>query len=78
MKVVATQSFLTLCNSLDCSPPGSSVYGIFQTRGLEWVTVAFSSRSSQPGIVGRFFPVSATKAMGRKPVINITALYPKG
>ena len=31
----------TLCDPMDCSLPGSSVYGIFQTRVLEWVAIAF-------------------------------------
>ena len=31
-----------------CSPPGSSVYGIFQARILEWVAISFSRRFSQP------------------------------
>ena len=35
---------------MDCSPPGSSVHGIFQARLLEWVAISFSSGSSQPGI----------------------------
>ena len=35
MKV--TQSCLTLCDPMDCSPPGSSVHGILQARMLEWV-----------------------------------------
>ena len=35
MKVLVCQSSLTLCNPLDCSPPGSSVHGILQTRILE-------------------------------------------
>ena len=39
---------LTLCNPVDCSPPGSSVYGIPQTRILEWVAISFSRGSSQP------------------------------
>ena len=30
------QSCLTLCNLMDCSPPGSSVHGILQARILEW------------------------------------------
>ena len=38
------QSCLTLCDRMDCSPPGSSVYGILQTRILEWVTISFSIR----------------------------------
>ena len=37
-----TQSCLTLSNPMDCSPPGSSVHGIFQARVLEWVAVVFS------------------------------------
>ena len=32
-----TQSCPALCNPMDCSPPGSSVLGIFQARILEWV-----------------------------------------
>ena len=35
-------SCLTLCNSMDCSPPGSSVHGILQPRILEWVAISFS------------------------------------
>ena len=31
----------TLCNPMDCSPPGSSVHGILQARKLEWVAIAF-------------------------------------
>ena len=38
-----TQSCLTLSNPMDCSPPGSSVHGIFQARVLEWGAIAFSS-----------------------------------
>ena len=36
------QSCLTLSDPMDCSLPGSSVHGIFQTRVLEWVAIAFS------------------------------------
>ena len=36
------QSCLTLCDPMDCSPPGSSIHGIFQARVLEWVAIAFS------------------------------------
>ena len=43
-----TQSCLTLCNPMDCSPPGSSVHGILQARILEWVAISFSRGSSQP------------------------------
>ena len=37
-----TQSYLTPSDLMDCSPPGSSVHGIFQARVLEWVSFALS------------------------------------
>ena len=37
------QSCLTCRDPMDCSPPGSSIHGIFQARVLEWVVIAFSS-----------------------------------
>ena len=37
------QSCLTLCNSIDSSPPGSPVPGILQARTLEWVAISFSN-----------------------------------
>ena len=43
-----TWSCPTLCDPMDCSLPGSSVLGIFQTRILEWVAMSFSSGSSGP------------------------------
>ena len=36
VKVLVAQSCPTLCNPVDCSPPGSSVHGILQVRILEW------------------------------------------
>ena len=36
----------TLCDPMDCSPPGSSVHGIVQARTLEWVATPFSRGSS--------------------------------
>jgi len=38
---LVTQLCLTLCDPVDCSPPGSSVYGISQARILEWVAISF-------------------------------------
>ena len=67
-KVFVTQLWLTHCDLMDCSPPGSSVYGIFQARVLEWVAISFSRGSSRPRdrtciscIPGRFFTVWATR-----------------
>ena len=41
------QSCLTLCDPMDCSPPGSSVHGILQARILEGVAISSSRGSSQ-------------------------------
>ena len=65
----------TLCDPMDCSPPGSSVHGILQARILEWVAIFSSRGSSQPRdrthascsscIAGRFFtPEPPGKAKG--------------
>ena len=54
MRVVCAQSWPTLCDPTDCSPPGSSVHGILQARVLEQVAVPFSMGSSQPGDQTRF------------------------
>ena len=37
----------TLSDPMDCSPPGSSVHGIFQARVLEWGAIAFSEMKSK-------------------------------
>ena len=41
-----TLSCPTLSDPMDCSPPGSSVHGIFQARALEWGATAFSDNVS--------------------------------
>ena len=41
--VLVAQSCPTLCDPIDCSPPGSSVHGILQARILEWIAMPFSS-----------------------------------
>ena len=65
---IITQSCLTLCDPMDCSPPGSYVPGILQARILEWVDIPFSRGSSQRRdqtqvscIAGRCFMVWATR-----------------
>ena len=42
------QSCPTLCNPMDCSPPASSVHGIFQARILEWAAISSARGSSHP------------------------------
>ena len=62
------QSYLTLCDPIDCSLPGSSVREIFQATVLERIAISFSKGSSQPRartrvsrIVDRRFTVWATR-----------------
>ena len=61
------QSCMTLCDPMDCSPPGSSVHGILQARILEWVAISFSrgssltrDRTQVSRVAGRLFTVWAT------------------
>ena len=66
-----TQSCPTLCNPMDCSPPGSSVHRLLQIRIMEWIAIPSSrgsSQGSQPRdqtqvscIAGRFFTIWATR-----------------
>ena len=39
---VLSHSVVSLCDPMDCSPPGSSVRGILQARILEWVAISYS------------------------------------
>ena len=71
-----------LCNPVDCSLPGSSIYGIFQARILEWVVISFSRRSSQPRdwtrvshIVRRCFTIWATREV--KSIIVPLIYFPR-
>ena len=75
-----TQLCPSLCDPLDCSLPGFSVHGIFQTRILEWVAISFSRRSSWPRdwthlscIAGRLFTIEPPG----KP-LHFLHLRPKG
>ena len=46
-----TQSCPTLSDPMDCSLPGSSIYGIFQARVLEWGAIAFSGAVCSLGLL---------------------------
>ena len=48
VKELGAQACPILRDSLNCSPPGSSVRGILQARILEWVVIPFSKASSPP------------------------------
>ena len=65
MCVKSLESCLTLCDPMDCSPPGSSVRGILQARVLEWLPFPSPEDLPNPGtepmspmspaLAGRFF-----------------------
>ena len=68
----------TVCDLMDCSPPGSSVLGILQARILEHVAISFSRGSSQlgdqipisfksPALADRFF---TTEPPGKPLILN--------
>ena len=66
------QSCPTLCNPVDCSPPGSSVGGTLQARILEWAAISFSRGSSWPRnwtqvsfIAGKFFNIWCPRCKAR-------------
>ena len=69
MRAKSLQSCPTLCNPVNCSPPGSSVHGILQVRILEWVAsppLADLSNSGiepksllSPALAGGFFTTSS-------------------
>ena len=53
LKALVAQSCSTLCDPMNCSPPGSSVHGILQARILEWVAIPSSGDLPDPGIKPR-------------------------
>ena len=70
MRAKLLQLYLTLCDSIDRSPQGSSVHGILQARILEWIAMPPLEDLSNPGIesasltspalAGKFFTTSPT------------------
>ena len=62
-----TQSYLILCSPMDCSPPGSFVHGILQTRILEWVAIPFSWGLPNPGIEPRSPALQADSLLSQPP-----------
>ena len=74
---VCAQFDLTLCNPMDCSPPGFSVHGIFQARILKWVAISSFKGSSNPGIEPASLATPAlagvlfTTAPPGKPVVQV-------
>ena len=51
VEVLVVQLCPTLCDPMDCNPPGSCVHGILQARILEWVAIPFAKGSAQTWIL---------------------------
>ena len=64
---LVTQTCPTLCDSMECSPPGSSVHGIFQAIVLEWIDISFSRGSSHPGTEPGYLSLQ-TEALPSEPI----------
>ena len=75
-------SCLTLCNSIECNPPGSSAHGILQARILAWVAIPFSRESSQPRnqsrvscTSGKFFTIWTTREAHKTLITSSKFMY---
>ena len=66
------QSCPTLCDPMDCSPPGSSIHGIFQARVLEWSAIAFSSLQAS-----KLCPATSSCAILSKSLNLSVSLFPR-
>ena len=75
-----TQSCPTLCDPVDCSPPGSSVHGILQVRILEWIAVSFSRGSSQPWSLLKFMSIESVMLSNHlilcHPLLLLPSIFP--
>ena len=80
-----------LCKPMDCSPPGSSGHGIFQTRILEWVAISSSrylphsgielASLASPALAGGFFttepPGEPIMILGPQIKVPVSAGHPQ-
>jgi len=80
---LVAQPWATLCDPMDCGPPGSSDHSISQARLLEWVAISssrgiFLTQGSNPGVsctAGRLYHLSHQGSPGRFiPQTNFMAL----
>ena len=63
---VSAQLCPTLCDPMDCSPPGSSVHGISQAGKLAWVSIAIPSSWGSSGPRDWIHPRLCVSSMGRR------------
>ena len=72
------QSCATVCNPMDHSLPGSSIYETFQARVLEWFAISFSRGISQPGNrtwVSHMADALPTEPPGKPFFLNVVAIH---
>ena len=77
-RLLVTQSCLTLCDPMDCSPTGSSVHVILQARMLEWVAISSSRQSSQPRGSNQFPTLQAYSEPLEKPIVKAKVCLKEG
>ena len=69
---------MTLCDPMDCSPPGSSVHGISQAGILAWTAISYSRglpdpriEPASPALTGKFFTIALPGKPLHRSLINI-------
>ena len=82
--LLIAQSCQALYNPRDCSPPGSSVHGVFQARIWEWVAILFSRDPPNSGIEQRFPALQPDSLLSEPPgkhyiefLLSLSALDPE-
>ena len=76
--MLVPQLCLSLCDPMDCIPPGSSVHGISQARILKWVAIPLSRDLPKPGIELRSPALQANFLpceLPGKSICNICIMY---
>ena len=74
VKVLVAQSCLTLCNSMDCSPPGSSVHGILQARILARVAISIFIGSPEGWLLASQYSTRHPQRVFVDPVFSFSSL----
>ena len=77
VKVLIGQLCLSICDPMDCSPPGSPVHGILQQRKLEWLPFPSPEDLPDPGINPRSPALQADSLLCQPPgkPINVCETY---
>ena len=65
--MLVTQSRVTLCDPMNCTPPGSALHGILQARILEWIAISSLGHLSNLGIEPRSPAFQADSLLSETP-----------